>query len=38
LVREEIKKETKGFLEFNKNEGIVYPNLQNPKKAVLRSK
>ena len=26
LVREEIKKEIKDFLEFNKNEGAAYPN------------
>ena len=38
LVREEIKKEMKGFLEFNENIDISYPNLWDTMKAVLRGK
>jgi hypothetical protein len=38
LVREEIKKEIKEFLEFNENKGIAYPKLWNTLKAVLRGK
>jgi hypothetical protein len=34
LVKEEIKKEIKDFLEFN--EDIIYPNLWNTMNAVLR--
>jgi hypothetical protein len=35
LVKEEIKKEIKDFLEFNENEGIMYPNLWDTMKAML---
>jgi hypothetical protein len=36
LVREEIRKEIKYFLEFNENVGTSYPNLWNIMKAVLK--
>jgi hypothetical protein len=35
---EEIKKEIKDSLEFNKNEGTAYPNIWNTMSAVLRGK
>ena len=38
MVREERKKEIKDFLEFNKYEGIAYPNIWDTMKAELRGK
>jgi hypothetical protein len=38
LIKEEIEKEIRGFLEFNENEDISYQNLWDTKKAVVRGK
>jgi hypothetical protein len=38
MVREEIKKEIKDFLQFNKNIDTSYPNLWDTMKAMLRRK
>jgi len=38
LVKEEIKKEIKDYLEFNENEGTTYSNLWDTMQALLRGK
>ena len=38
MIKTEIKKEIKTFLELNENENTTYPNLQDMLKAVQKGK
>ena len=38
MDQEEVKGEIKDFLKFNENDHIIYPNLWDKMKAVLRGK
>jgi hypothetical protein len=38
MVKEEIKKKIKDFLEFNENKATTFPNLWDTMKAVIRGK
>ena len=38
MVKEEIRKYIKTFIEFNENEGTTYPSSWDTRKAVLRVK